>query len=60
MHQLTDISSKHIFNLFLLKTSFDDELVITINGATKKLKFNIKLLVTNPCNTSITLYSIIL
>ena len=34
MHQLTDISSKHIFNLFLLKTSFDDELVITINGAT--------------------------
>ena len=33
--QLTDISSKHIFNLFLLEATFDDELIIPVNGPTR-------------------------
>lgn len=33
---LTDISSQHIFYLFLLKSAFDHKLVISIYGTTVK------------------------
>jgi hypothetical protein len=31
---LTDISAENTFNLFLLESSFDDELIVSINGTT--------------------------
>lgn len=36
---LTDISSQHIFYLFLLKSALDDKLVISIYRTTVKEKF---------------------
>ena len=33
--QLTDISSQNILNLFLLKTSFDNKLIVTVDRTTK-------------------------
>ena len=37
--QLTDISSQNILNLFLLKTSFDNELIITVDRTTERENF---------------------
>ena len=33
---LTNVSSQDIFNLFLLETTFDDKLIISINGTTEE------------------------
>lgn len=40
--QLTDISSQHIFYLFLLKSAFNDELVVSVYGATAQKGQNVK------------------